>query len=135
MLPIEYFDAFAAGIYLLFGIIHLDLWRKRRDRASHLWLACASFGALLVDLTGMKLRATPNVVAGLLPMINIFGVAVVTASLFELVLSLGNERSGRLIRAIYAFMLILIPVVALGVMPALYPLFFLTSLIVLVWAT
>ncbi len=133
MLPIEYLDVFAAGIYLLFGVIHFDLWRKRRDRASHLWLAAASGGALLVDLTGMKLRGT-GVAGGALPFLNLLGVALVTASLFELVISLGNGRSSMAMRAVYAFMGVLIPVVAIGKVQPLFSIFYLTSMVVLLWA-
>lgn len=99
-LPIEWLDAFAAGLYLFFGLVHLDLWLKRRDRATHFWLASASAGALLVDLTGMRLRVDDSPPA-LITTLNFLGVALVTASLLELVLTLGNERSGRFTRAIY----------------------------------
>ena len=133
MLPIEYFDAFAAGIYLLFGIIHLDLWRKRRDRSSHLWLAAASAGALLVDLTGMKLRGTAPT-GGLLPFLNLLGVALVTVSLFELVVSLGNERSSMSARAAYTVMGVLVPVIAFGKVLPLFSLFFIIAMVVLLWA-
>ena len=38
----ELLDAFGAGLYLLFGAAHLDLWLRRRDRLGYLWLAAAS---------------------------------------------------------------------------------------------
>src|SRR5687768_9280310 len=132
MLTIELFDAFAAGIYLLFGIIHLDLWRKRRDRA-HLWLAGASGGALLVDLTGMTLRRM-EAAGRLLPFLNMLGVLVVTVSLFELVMSLGNERSGKTTRALYATMAVLIPVVSLGGVLPLASLYYLLAMVLMLWA-
>ena len=108
MMSIEWFDAFGAGIYLLFAIINLDLWLKRRDRASHLWLATAGGGALLVNLTGMQLRRTPEVLTGVLPTINIFGAALVTISLLQLVLSLGNEKPGKILRGAYVAILFLV---------------------------
>ena len=104
---IQLFDAFAAGVYLLFGVIQIDLWLKRRDRAAHLWLAIASAGALMVDLTGMRLRVLTGQEVLLLWVLNCLGVALVTISLYELVLSLGNERSGPGMRTILAGILAL----------------------------
>lgn len=49
-------DAFAAGVYLLFGIVYLDLARRRHGQTGPIWLAAACFGALAVDLTGMLIR-------------------------------------------------------------------------------
>lgn len=91
-------DAFAAGVYLLFGVIHLDLWLRRRDRRSHLWLAGVSSGALLVDLTGMALRNLPAATAGWIGALNILGVAVVTTSLLELVAFFTGRPAGRFMR-------------------------------------
>ena len=126
MTPIELFDAFAAGMYLLFSAIHVDLWLKRRDRASHLWLALAAAGALLVDLSGMRLRAiAPGQEGLLLPIANLGGVALVTASLFELVLSLGNRKAGRLLRTLEAVLVVLVLLIGPGGMHSLQPSFFL----------
>lgn len=102
-IPIEYVDAFGAGIYLLFGIMHADLWLRRRDRPSHFWLAAASSGALMVDVTGMMLRHVPP--TRLILAVNHLGVAVVMISLVELVLSLGHRKSGWMTRAIYGIAL------------------------------
>lgn len=134
MFDIELFDAFGAGIYLLFTVINLDLWLKRRDRASHLWLAGAGAGALLVDLTGMVLRRPGSVGMGWLPAINLAGVALVTISLHELVLSLGDESSGRVMRAVYASMLALALFIGVTPLPQLIPLLLLACAGVLLLA-
>ena len=131
---IEWFDAFAAGIYLLFGLIHLDLWLKRRDRASHFWLAGASVGALLVDLTGMRLRGVAPGVLGALPTLNLLGVAIVTASLFELVLSLGDQRSGRLTRTVYLALFVFALLIGFGGLSQLMAFFMLTCAVLLLSA-
>ncbi len=130
---IELFDAFGAGIYLLFGVIHLDLWLKRRERPSHLWLASASAGALLVDLTGMALRGS-GTERGILPTLNLLGVVIVTASVLELVLSLGNQRSGLLARAAYLLLTLCALWIGLGGFVPLLTLFFFASTAILLWA-
>jgi diguanylate cyclase (GGDEF)-like protein len=100
---IEWFEAGAAGIYLLFALIHFDLWLRRRGRMSHLWLAGASAGALLVDLSGIVLRRSPQDDVGrLLPTLNLLGVLIVTSSIFELVRSLTGARPARVAHASYA---------------------------------
>lgn len=103
----ELFDAFGAGVYLLFGIINLDLWFRRRERMGHLWLAGASASALVIDITGMVMRRlevdTPQWVLAL----NTMCVAVATVFLFELVSSLGHKPTGRLARAMQVAVLVL----------------------------
>lgn len=91
-------DAFGAGMYLLFGILQLDLWNRHRDRAGHLWLAGASFSALAVDVTGMGLRHVGFPAPSLLSGINTAGVALTTVCLFELALSFGASRPGAIAR-------------------------------------
>jgi diguanylate cyclase (GGDEF)-like protein len=108
----ELLDAFAAGIYLLFGFLHLDLWLKRRERLGHLWLAGACGGALMVDLSGMALRRAAEPSSALI-VVNLLGVVVVTASLFELVLSLGNRPSGPIARSAYVVAAVLAVVAAI----------------------
>lgn len=44
--PVELWEAFGAGVYLVFGVINLELWLRRRDRMGHFWLAGSSAGAL-----------------------------------------------------------------------------------------
>jgi diguanylate cyclase (GGDEF)-like protein len=123
---IELLDAFAAGVYLLFGVIHLDLWLKRRDRHGHLWLATASGGALMVDLSGMALRGAP-VTSGVLPLLNLLGVVTVTASLYELVLSLAGRASGQLVRWTYAAATVLALLGGLAGIRAAVPALFVVS--------
>lgn len=122
----ELIDAFAAGIYLLFGVIHLDLWLKRRDRPSHLWLAAAGLGALMVDLTGMALRYSPRE-SGLVPTLNVLGALLVTASLLELVFTLSGEVPDRWTRSALAVGLLLALVGGSGLLAAAGPLFFALS--------
>lgn len=111
-------DAFGAAAYFLFGIIHLDLWLRRRRTASHLWLACASGGALLVNVTGFLSRPDPaGPVVGTL---NLLGVVAVTVTVRELVTSLGAKPAPRWVRALQ----VLLALLALGnladpVLPAL----------------
>jgi diguanylate cyclase (GGDEF)-like protein len=96
---IELWEAFAAGIYLSFGLIHIDLWFRRRERLGHLWLGAASFAALVVDITGMGQRQ-PGIAAPWILALNALGVAAATAAIFELVSSLGSEPPRRLARAL-----------------------------------
>ncbi len=132
-LPLDLWEAFGAGIYLVFGVINLDLWFRRRDRMGHLWLAASSAGALIVDITGMVDRrfgfAAPPWIHGL----NGFGVAVATVCLFELVCSLGHTAAGRAARVLQTFVLILAPVAGL-LLPQLLPLLLLGCFVLLGWA-
>ncbi len=131
--PVELWEAFGAGVYLVFGLINLDLWIRRRDRMGHLWLAGSSAGALIVDITGMVVRrlglATPPWIESL----NGIGVAVATVCLFELVCSLGHKQPGRIARVLQAFVLMLAPVPGL-LLPQLMPLLLLGCFVLLGWA-
>jgi diguanylate cyclase (GGDEF)-like protein len=97
-IPIEWIDAFGVGVYLLFAIVHLDHWRRRREGRSHLWLALASLGALAVDLTGMLLRSSNGAEPRWVITVNVAGVAVTTACLVELVSSLTGRRTPSILR-------------------------------------
>ncbi len=132
--PIEWLDACAAGIYLLFGVIHFDLWLRRRDRMSHLWLAGASGGALLVDVTGIFLRRGGADPGSTLPALNLVGVLLVTSSIFELVRSLTGERPTRAARAWYAALAGLAMVIVVGAQYALFPIFLIGSGLLLLMA-
>jgi diguanylate cyclase (GGDEF)-like protein len=112
--PIEWLDAGAAGIYLLFGVIHLDLWLRRRDRRSHLWLAGASAGALLVDVSGIFLRRSGADPGHIMPALNLLGVLLVTSSIFELVRSLTGGQPTRAARAFYGGLFAFALVIAFG---------------------
>lgn len=105
----ELFDAFAAGVYVLFGLVHADLWQRRRERLGHLWLAGACGSALMVDLSGMALRRVPPTPPSLLSALNLLGVGLATLCLVELAVSLGPRRAGRAIRALQAGMVVLSP--------------------------
>lgn len=118
-LPQELFDAFAAGVYLLFGLVHADLWWRRRERRGHLWLAGACGFALLVDLTGMASRHVVPEPPSLLDAANLLGVGGATVCLLELALSLERRRAGRLTRGIEAGVLVLAPAAGLTLEPAL----------------
>ncbi len=110
---IELFDAFAAGVYLLFGIVHLDLGLRRPEARGHLWLAGASFSALAVDLTGLALRGVVVPSSLWLGVLNLTAVAAATVCLFELVTALGRRRSRSAARALEWTLLLLAPLAAL----------------------
>jgi diguanylate cyclase (GGDEF)-like protein len=130
---IELWDAFGTGVYLLFGVINLDLWFRRRDRIGHLWLANASAGALLVDITGMVMRRMDPAAPAWISALNGLGVAVATVSLFELVCSLSHVQAGRLARVLQVAVLLMAP--AAGFLNAqLLPVLLLGSFLLLVWA-
>ena len=120
--PIEWLDALAAGIYLLFGLIHFDLWVRRRERMSHFWLASASVGALLVNLSGILLRRGGEV-GTLMPAVNLFGALIVTSSIFELVRSLTVGGWKRVARAGYAILAVLAVVIVFGGQHSLVPVY------------
>ncbi|MDY0297838.1 MAG: GGDEF domain-containing protein [Acidobacteriota bacterium] len=129
---IELWEAFGAGIYLSFGIIHIDLWLRRRERLGHLWLGAASFAALAVDITGMMQRH-PETAATWVVVLNSLGVAAATAAIFEFVSSLGNDPPRRLARTLELSLLLLAPLTVLD-SPALLPAMLLGCFILLLWA-
>jgi len=98
----QLFDAFAAGVYLLFGALHLDLWLRRRDRRSHLWFALACAGALGVDLSGLAIGRAGAAPALWLAVVNLVAVAFASVCLLELVLALTGRAAGRAARALEA---------------------------------
>jgi len=81
----DFLDGFGAGIYLLFFIIQIDLWLRRRDRKAHLLLAIASSGALTIDLTGIFIIHTEGDVGAFVAFLNLLGAAVTVLSLLELI--------------------------------------------------
>ena len=99
----ELIDAFGAGLYLLFGAAHLDLWLRRRDRKGYLWLTGASAFALAVDVTGFFLRRQAPEVDPLLASLNQFAVAAATICVYELVVVLGRKPTGTVMHALQAF--------------------------------
>ncbi len=129
---LELWEAFAAGIYLSFAYIHLDLWLRRRERLGNLWLAAASLGALLVDVTGMAQRYPLGGhfwIEGL----NALGVAVATAAIFELVASLGGAPPPRSARILQVSLLALAPMAALP-LPVLSRTLVAGCFVLLIWA-
>ncbi len=117
---IELIEAFAAGVYLLFGLLHLDLWLRRRDRRGHLWLAAASAAALVVDLTGMAARRLEPATEPWLMAVNFLAVAVASVALLRLVLSLTGSAVGRAGRALAGFALLFAPLAGLTLRPPLF---------------
>lgn len=107
---IELFDAFGAGVYFLFACIHLDLWLRRRARTGHLWLACASLSALVVNITGVLIRWQEPEPSKWLGSLNALGVAAATVALLELVSSLERAPLGRLARGFQILLLVMAPV-------------------------
>jgi len=113
-IPIQLLDAFGAGVYGLTLVTHTGLWWRRRNRPSHFWLASSALGALLVNLTGAAARGIDDPVL-LLSALNLFGVAIALASLYELAGAVGGKRPGRFARTMEA--LILLPPVLSLVTP------------------
>lgn len=115
MTPLEQLvDAFAAGVYVLFGFVQLDLWRRRPAERGHLWVAVTAVGALAVDLTGMVHRAAGADTYAALLVANYLGVAVASAALLELAAWLARLRVGRLGRALQGAALLAALAAALG---------------------
>jgi diguanylate cyclase (GGDEF)-like protein len=105
----ELIDAFGAGLYLLFGAAHLDLWLRRRDRIGYLWLTGASAFALAVDATGFVMRRLEPAADPLLSSLNQVAVACATVCVYELVVSLGRQPTGGFARALQVFTLAVAP--------------------------
>ena len=97
-------DAFGAAVYFLFGIIHLDLWLRRRRTTSPLWLACASGGALLVNVTGFLNRLHPA--GAVIGTLNLLGVVAVTVAIRELVTALGAKPAPRWVRGLHVLLVL-----------------------------
>jgi len=98
-------DAFGAGVYVLFGFVQLDLWRRRPEERGHLWVAVAAAGALGVDLTGMAHRIAAADAAPWLLVVNYLAVAIASVALFELAAWLAHGRVGRAGRCLQALSL------------------------------
>ena len=93
-LPIEWIDAFGAGVFSITLVHHLDLWWRRRDRPSHLWIAVSALGALMVNLTGAILRNSAGPPGRLVGSLNLLAAALAVLSLFELVQANTGRRTG-----------------------------------------
>lgn len=115
----ELIDAFGAGLYLLFGAAHLDLWLRRRDRLGYLWLTGASAFALAVDITGFVMRRQDPPIDPLLASLNQFAVAAATICVYELVVSLGSKPTGVTVRLLQVFVVAVAPVPAYAGAPIL----------------
>lgn len=87
-------DAFAAGVYLLFGIVYLDLARRRHGQTGPIWLAAACFGALAVDVTGMMIRFRVPEPEPLFVAINLGAAALTSVFLRELAGAMVERRPG-----------------------------------------
>lgn len=87
-------DAFAAGVYLLFGIVYLDLARRRHGQTGPIWLAAACFGALAVDLTGMMIRFRVPEPEPVFVAINLGAAALTSVFLRELAGAMVGRRPG-----------------------------------------
>jgi hypothetical protein len=134
-IPIEFVDAFGLGVYLLLVVLNLDLWWHRPERRSHLWLACAGGGALLVDATGMILRSHATASPGLLGYLNLTGVAIATLGLVNLVVSLGPGSVPRPVRALLYLLLVLPAATALANLEPLTAILLVGSGVLLIYAS
>ena len=105
----ELLDAFGAGLYLLFGAAHLDLWLRRRDRRGYLWLAGASAMALAVDVTGFLMRRLAPASDPLSSSLNQLAVAGATVCVYELVVALGRRPAGTFARALQVVAVLVSP--------------------------
>lgn len=102
-----YIDGIGAGIYLLFGLSRLDLWRRQARRPAHLQLAAIAFSALLVNGTGLLLRNQAGAPFPLGISLNFLGVGGVTVSILELVLGLARIRPPKAVRIVEILILFL----------------------------
>jgi diguanylate cyclase (GGDEF)-like protein len=99
---IVWVDAFGAGVFSMTLAHHLDQWWRRRDKASHLWIALSALGALMVNLSGAMLREVDGAPPRWLVTVNMVGVAVALISLFELVRANAGRPASRLRRGLEA---------------------------------
>jgi diguanylate cyclase (GGDEF)-like protein len=96
---IVWVDAFGAGVFSMTLAHHLDQWWRRRDRASHLWIASSALGALMVNLSGAAIRELGAPTRPLLT-INMLGIATALISLFELVRANSGARASYVRRSL-----------------------------------
>ena len=90
---IQWVDAFGAGVFSFTLVHHLDQWWRRRDKASHLWIALSALGALMVNLTGAYIRDLGAPPPRWVPVLNMLGIATALLSLFELVRANAGRRA------------------------------------------
>ena len=128
----EFWEGVGAGVYLIFGAIHMDLWLRRKERLGHLWLALASISALAVDITGILGRRLTQVGWWLISL-NFLGVAGATISLFELVSTFENVKTRIRVRVSQAGLILLALISATG-LSVLFPLFVFSCGFFLIWA-
>jgi diguanylate cyclase (GGDEF)-like protein len=98
-------DAFGAGVFSMTLAHHLDQWWRRRDRASHLWIALSALGALMVNLSGANIRDL-GAPTRLLLTINMLGIATALISLFELVRANSGARASHVRRGLQVLCLL-----------------------------
>ncbi len=111
---VYYIDGIGAGIYLLFGLSRLDLWRRQAHRPAHLQLAAIAFSALLVNGTGRLLQNHAGAQFPLGISLNLLGVGGVTVSILELVLGLARIRPPKAVRIVEIGILFLAAASGLG---------------------
>jgi len=114
LISMDVIDAAGAGMYLVFGILQIDLWFRRRW-ANHLWLAGAAGSALLVNLTGMVVRHVGPGADTPVITLNALGVTAACVCLFELVQSLVARTPGRIARLLEALLFLVTLFAGLGV--------------------
>ncbi len=124
---IVWVDAFGVGVFSMTLAHHLDLWRRRRDRARHLWIALSALGALMVNLSGAAIRELEVAPARWLSVINMLGIALALGSLFELVRANAGGRASQVRRGLQLACLSPALLYALTGNLALVPLLYLLS--------
>jgi diguanylate cyclase (GGDEF)-like protein len=127
-------DAFGAGVYAMTLAHHLDQWWRRRDRASHLWIALSALGALLVNFSGAMIREADVPPGRAIATINMLGVALALVSLYELVRAHAGRQARKVRRVLQAITLLPALVYVLTGNTAMVPALYLLSLVFLLFA-
>lgn len=126
-------DAFIAGVYVAVGAFHLQVYLRRREMRTYLWLGLTCLFALLVDVTGTWERFNPDQQPPLSQRVpNNLGVGGASVCLLEFVGALVGARRSAIRRAVPPTILVL--ALAAAANAALMPALFTTVLALIAWA-
>jgi hypothetical protein len=88
-------NCFVAGVYVFVGAYHIQIFSRRTEQKTYLWLALVCFAALSVDITGIVITLGPQPPRqGWVTLVN--GISVVAASAFLLEFVEAIFGSGRI---------------------------------------